>query len=67
MEGKINKIKDLKIVSFPISIRRSSQLKTWGDIFLFLDWINFQLKICKLISSSEAGPTFAFSNTVIKQ
>lgn len=67
-EGRKTKTRGLKIVYFPTSIRRSSQMNTLEDyFFLFSDCINFQPELCRLISSSEAGPTFASSNTVIKQ
>lgn len=37
------------------------------NFFLFSNCINFQPELHWIISSSEAGPTFASSNTVIKQ
>lgn len=68
MAGKKTKTKGLKIVYFPTNIRRISQMNALEDFFfLFSDCINFQPELCWIISSSEAGPTFASSNTVIKQ
>lgn len=68
MAGKQTKTKGLKIVCFPTSIKRISQMNALEDFFfLFSDCINFQPDLCWIISSSEAGPTFASSNTVIKQ
>lgn len=42
MEGKKNKTKGLKIVYFPTSIRRNSQMNALGDT---LDWLSARVML----------------------